>query len=66
MSGPPTFDNVIEFKRIEPDDELYEKHWAALARLDPEWAARQIGGLLRRALEAEAELAARNGSKVKP
>lgn len=46
-------DNVIEFRKPPSDD--YEPQWEATARVDPKWAARQIWGLLKRALEAEAE-----------
>jgi len=51
-----TKENVIDFPRHPEDD--YEPHWEALARQDPKWAARQIMGLLKRALQAE-RLAAR-------
>jgi len=47
-------DNVVEF-RVPPRDE-YEPEWERTARTNPKWAARQIWGLLKRALEAEAEL----------
>lgn len=46
-------DNVIEF-RVPPRDE-YEPEWEKMARANPRWAARQIWGLLKRALESEAE-----------
>ncbi len=47
--------NVIEFRKRFRLEELplYERHWKARAAIDPEWAGRQISGLLERALRAE-------------
>jgi len=51
--------NVIAMGRsLLPGEkqETWQLHWEHLARENPEWAARQIDGLLKRALAAEAEL----------
>ena len=49
--------NVIKFQRpVTGDGPEWSQHWAARAQSNPVWAAKQIGGLLERALLAESEV----------
>lgn len=56
MSEPPKM-NVVQFRKpiIKADELDWSAHWAARAQKDPVWAAKQIGGLLERALKAEGQ-----------
>ena len=56
-------DNIIEIdrRRVEQERVDLRRQWRARAAADPDWAARQIQGLLDRALAAEKALREERG-----